>query len=127
VVDEERTGRRKIALLYVRKWVVEKFVGVRRSGKDLRRGLVMGMGVGVSGVMRRACSGTRRSYVLQGLDVTEKLGGQGGHRWGSLGAGGAPVPQRWGHQRPRPNSLTAAPVRRGPYFAGADFDEEACT
>ncbi len=33
VVDEERTGRRKIAPLHVREGVVEKFVGVRRSGK----------------------------------------------------------------------------------------------
>jgi hypothetical protein len=33
VVDEECTGRRKIAPLHVREGVVEKFVGVRRSGK----------------------------------------------------------------------------------------------
>ncbi len=33
VVDEERTGRRKITPLHVREGVVEKFVKVRRSRK----------------------------------------------------------------------------------------------
>ncbi len=38
--------------------------------QDLRRGLVVGMGVGVSRVMRRACRGTGRSLALRGLNVT---------------------------------------------------------